>query len=42
MLNKLFMIPVSGASNSFLIITPYNGYFECPKFDVPRFETPYI
>ena len=21
---------------------PYNGYFECPKFDVPRFETPYI
>ena len=22
--------------------TPYNGYFECPEFDVPRFETPYI
>ena len=22
--------------------TPYNGYFECPKFNVPRFETPYV
>ena len=19
---------------------PYNGYFKCPEFDVPRFETP--